>query len=74
MKIEVINEQEVLQEGLQVLMNHLEPSKVLRFWAACRLGEGDYLLLKKQLFGEETVASLYEKVKAFQDETNKEPQ
>jgi hypothetical protein len=67
MKIEVINEQEVLQEGLQVLMNHLEPSKVLRFWAACRLGEGDYLLLKEQLLGKETVTSLYEKVKAFQE-------
>jgi hypothetical protein len=74
MKIEVINEQEVLQEGLQVLMTHLEPSKVVRFWAACKLGEGDYLFLKEQLFGEETVASLYKKVKAFQDEANKESQ
>ncbi len=74
MKIEVISEREVLQEGLQVLMTHLEPSKVVRFWAACKLGEGDYLKLKEQLFGEETVASLYEKVKAFQDETNKESQ
>jgi hypothetical protein len=72
MKIEVISEQEILQEGLQVLMTHLEPSKVLRFWAACQLGEGDYLLLKEQLFGSDSVANLYEKVKAFQDETNKE--
>jgi hypothetical protein len=72
MKIEVISEQEVLQEGLQVLMTHLEPSKVLRFWAACKLSEGDYLKLKEQLFGSDSVASLYEKIKAFQDETNKE--
>jgi hypothetical protein len=67
MTIEVISEQEVLQEGLQVLMTHLKPSKVLRFWAACKLGEGDYLKLKEQLFSEETVASFYEKVKAFQE-------
>jgi hypothetical protein len=67
MTIKVISEQEVLQEGLQVLMTHLEPSKALRFWAACKLSEGDYLLLKEQLLGKETVTSLYDKVKAFQE-------
>lgn len=67
MTIKVIGEQEVLQEALQVLMTHLEPSKVLRFWAACKLGEGDYLKLKEQLFDKETVASLYDKIKAHQD-------
>jgi hypothetical protein len=49
-------------------MTHLEPSKVISFWAACKLGSGDYLKLKEELFGGETVASLYEKVKTFQDE------
>lgn len=67
MTIKVIKEQEVLTEGFQVLMAHLEPSKVVRFWAACQLGEGDYLKLKDQLFANETVSSLYEKVKAYQD-------
>jgi hypothetical protein len=67
MKIKVMREQQVLQEAMQVLMTHLEPSKVLKFWAACKLGEGDYLKLKEQLFEKETVASLYEKIKAYQD-------
>jgi hypothetical protein len=67
MTIRVLSEQEVLQEGLQVLMTHLEPSKVLRFWSACKLGKGDYLKLQEQLFDRETVASLYDKVKAFQE-------
>ncbi|WP_414589823.1 hypothetical protein [Scytonema sp. PCC 10023] len=67
MKIKVIREQQVLQEGMQVLMTHLEPSKVLKFWTVCKLGEGDYLKLKQQLFEKETVASLYEKIKAYQD-------
>jgi hypothetical protein len=67
MKIKVISEQQVLQEAIQVLMTHLEPSKALRFWAACKLGEGDYLKLKEQLFEKETVASLYEKIKTYQD-------
>ncbi|NEP03234.1 MAG: hypothetical protein F6K58_32270 [Symploca sp. SIO2E9] len=67
MSIKVIKENETLTEGFQVLMANLESSKVLRFWAACHLGEGDYLKLKDQLFANETVVSLYEKVKAQQD-------
>ena len=67
MTIKVINEQQVLQEAMQVLMTHLEPSKVLKFWAACKLGDCDYLKLKDQMFEKETVASLYDKIRAFQD-------
>ncbi|MDF5712168.1 MAG: hypothetical protein PUP90_31960 [Nostoc sp. S4] len=65
MKIKVIDEQQNLQEVMQVLLTHLEPSKVMKFWAACKLGEGDYLELKEKLFAEETVASLYAKVKEY---------
>jgi hypothetical protein len=73
MNIKVVSDSEVLQEGLEVLMNHLEPSKVLRFWAACQLGKGDYLKLKEQLFSQETVASLYDQIKIYQEEsTDKE--
>ncbi len=72
MKIKVINEQENLQEVIQVLLTHLEPSKVMKFWAACKLSEGDYLQLKEKLFAEETVASLYAKIKDFQDEESKQ--
>ncbi|MFN6563072.1 MAG: hypothetical protein RMY28_025225 [Nostoc sp. ChiSLP01] len=68
MKIKVINEQENLQEVMQVLLTHLEPSKVMKFWATCKLGEGDYLQIKEKLFAEETVTSLYTKIKEFQDE------
>lgn len=70
MKIKVISEQEILQEAMQILMTHLEPSKVLKFWAACKLGEGDYLKQKDQIFEKETVASLYEKIKTYQDVSN----
>lgn len=67
MTIEVTSEQEVIEEVFQVLLTHLEPSKVLRFWAICKLGRGDYLKTKEQLFEQETVDSLYEKIKAHQD-------
>jgi hypothetical protein len=66
-EIKVKNEQQVLQEGLQVLFVNMEPSKVARFWAACNLGSGDYLKLKEELFGQESVASLYAKVLEFQE-------
>ncbi|WP_339386890.1 hypothetical protein [Calothrix rhizosoleniae] len=48
-------------------MAHLEPSKELKFWSACKLGEGDYLKFKDKLFEKETVASLYEKIEVYQD-------
>jgi len=67
MTIKVINNQQALQDGLEVLIAHLEPAKLARFIAACKLGEGDYLKIKDKLFAKETVASLYERVKAYQD-------
>ena len=65
--IQVKNEQQVLQEGLQVLLANMEPSKVARFWAACNVGSGDYLQLKDELFGQESVSSLYAKILEFQE-------
>ncbi len=64
--IQVKSEQQVLQEGLQVLLANLEPSKVARFWAACNVGSGDYLQLKDELFGQESVKSLSAKILKFQ--------
>lgn len=65
--IKVARENEVLTEGLMVLIEHLEPSKFSRFIAACQLGEGDYLQVKEQLFAQETVASLYKKIEDYQN-------
>jgi hypothetical protein len=65
--IKVNNEQQILQEGLRILLVNMEPSKVSRFWAACNLGSGDYLKLKEELFGQESVSSLYAKILEFQE-------
>lgn len=73
MTIKVLNEQQILTEAMQVLMTHLEPSKVLRFWAVCSKSESDYLKLKEQLFATETVASLYEKVEAYENSGSNQP-
>jgi hypothetical protein len=66
-QILIKNEQQNLQEVMQVLFTHLELSKVMKFWAACKLGEGDYLQLKEKLFAQDNVDSLYEKIQAYQD-------
>jgi predicted LPLAT superfamily acyltransferase len=71
MTIKILNEQQVIQEALQVLLTHLDGSKVARFLAACQLGTGNYIQLKEQLFADETVASLYDKIQAYQ--TSSEP-
>ncbi|WGV24016.1 hypothetical protein [Halotia branconii] len=73
MTIKMINEQQNLQEVIQILLTHLEPSKVMKFWAVCKLGEGNYLQLKDKLFAQDDVDTLYEKIKAYQDmESNKD--
>lgn len=71
MKIQVLSEQQILQEGLSVLLANMEPSKVTRFWAACNVGSGDYLKLKDELFKQESVVSLYGKIVEFQQSQQK---
>jgi hypothetical protein len=60
------SEQQVLQEGFQILLSHMAPSAVARFWAACNIGKGDYLKLKDQLFAQESVSSVYSRTVDFQ--------
>lgn len=69
--IQIKNEQQILHKGLQILLSNMEPSEVARFWAACNLGSGDYLKLKDELFGKESVDSLYSKVLEFQESKDK---
>lgn len=71
MTVETLRDQEIFQDAIQVLMEHLEPAKAARIWASWQIGEGDYLSIREQLFADETVASLYEKVKTYQKEEAK---
>ena len=66
MTVRVQSEQEVLREVVEVLLEHLSPAKVARFWAALSVGAGDYLAIRDQMFTGETVATLFDKVQAYQ--------
>ena len=66
MTIHVTSERQVVQEAAQVLMTHMSPAKAARFWASWQIGEGDYLVIREQLFAKETVKSLYKQIEEFQ--------
>jgi hypothetical protein len=68
MTVQVITEAEVMQEVAQILLQHLNPTKVARFWASWHAGQGDYLDWRDQQFAEETVDHLYKEILAFQQQ------
>lgn len=71
MSIHVLSERQINLEAVQVLMQHMSPSKATRFWASWQIGEGDYLAIREQLFQKETVDSLYEQIKKIQEKQQK---
>ena len=69
MGIQVTTDADVMREVAQILLDHLSPTKVARFWASWHLGQGDYLAWREGEFSAETVDSLYQKISAFQEES-----
>lgn len=72
MRVNRPTDRQVIQQALEILLTHMDPSNVARFVAVCQLGEGDYLKTKDRIFAGETVDSLYEKIEAFEDCRNQE--
>lgn len=66
MSTKALNEQEVIHEAMTVLLDHLEPAKVAKFLAARPVLNRDYVKLRDQLFAGETVDSLADKIRAFE--------
>jgi hypothetical protein len=66
MKITLPNEQAVIQDALRILNQTMPPSQVVvlisRWWS----DGGDYLQQRDELFADETVDSLAEKIQAFE--------
>jgi hypothetical protein len=66
MTVKVVAESEVLHDVAAVLLEHLTPAKAVRFWASRQAEHVDYLRWRDEQFGAETVATLYEKIAAYQ--------
>ncbi len=64
MKINLHDDRQIIEEVFNVLIEHIDTSKVVRFMEICNLSNQNYSLLKEKLFQGETVDSLYEKIKA----------
>ncbi|PSB18638.1 hypothetical protein C7B76_08110 [filamentous cyanobacterium CCP2] len=67
MSIKIPRQQEIIEEAMQVLWQHLPPSKVslvISMWFA---EGGDYLKMREELFEGETVESLAAKIQPFQE-------
>ena len=66
MKTKALNEQEIIQEAMDLLVQHMEPAKVAKFLAARPIAGRDYLKVRERLFPGETVGSLSKKIRAFE--------
>lgn len=66
MTIQIASEAEVLREAAQILLQHLSPTKVARFWASWQAGHGNYVQWRDETFANATVDELYNQIVAFQ--------
>lgn len=66
--INIENDQAIVKEVFDILKDKLETDKLIRFWKICNLTPDNYSDLKDQLFQDETVDSLYEKIKNYEQE------
>ena len=64
MSVTVQNESATTAEAVEVLMERLPASKVVRLLSSWQIGQGDYLKLRDEFFAGETVDSLFDKAKA----------
>ena len=66
MNVRMPNEQQVIKEALEILQQHMEPSKIAILLSILPIGESSYFEIREQIFSKETVDSLVEKVQAYQ--------
>ena len=72
MNVTIESEAEIMQEVSELLLQKMSPAKVARFWASWQVGQGDYLQWREATFTNETVDSLYEQIKTFQESNDPE--
>lgn len=66
MTIYMESDAQISQEAWEILIRHMEPSKLARFWAGQRQGVGDYLKWRDETFAGQSVAELYDTIETYQ--------
>ena len=69
MSITVENDIATIEEATDILLEKMPPSKVARLLANLRVGAGDYVKTREQLFIGDTVATLFEEAAALETES-----
>ena len=70
MTIRVVPDAEVIEEARKILLRHMTPSKAARFWASWHQGNDNFLAWRDEMFQQETVDSLYEKIVEFETQND----
>jgi len=73
MSVRVISEAELMREVSQILMQHLTPTRLARYWASWHGGQGDYLTWRDETFAGDTLDHLYEEIVAYQQSPDQQP-
>ena len=60
MSITIENELATIEEATAILLEKMSPAKVALLLASLRVGAGDYVKVRDQLFANETVATLFD--------------
>ncbi len=64
--IKVPSEQEIWREAFHILNVQMGPAKAMRLISAMRIGGGDYLSLRDELFSGESARALLEKARDYE--------
>lgn len=56
----------LIETAAEALIDRLGVSKASEFWSSLNYGKGNYLKMKREIFSQETINSLYKKLKKFQ--------
>ena len=66
MTLKVATDAEIIEEAMQVLVRNMPPSKVARLLTIWKVGKGDYLSTRDQLFAGDTLESLVREMKEIE--------
>lgn len=72
MNVQLPRQQDVVGEAMQVLWQHMPPSKVALVISMWFSDGGDYLKTRNDLFEGETVESLSAKIRTFQGQAQED--
>ncbi|MFH1392512.1 MAG: hypothetical protein ABIG90_02425 [bacterium] len=63
MKTQTITQQNIIEQGAEVLLRELGPSKASEFWNSLKYSNKDYTKLRKKMFKDLSVQDIAKEIK-----------